>query len=47
MLIEKNRENQELLEEAGKNQEFQKSIIDLQQAILEGEPLETPISELV
>ena len=35
------------LEEAEKNQEFQKSVISLQQAVLEGKPLETPISELV
>ncbi len=47
MLAEKNRENLESLEEAEKNQEFQKSVISLQQAVLEGKPLETPISELV
>lgn len=47
VLTEKNRENLESLEEAEKNQEFQKSIINLQQAVLEGTPLGTPISELV
>ena len=44
---EGNRGNRELFAEAERNQEFQKSVIRLQQAVLEGKPLEGPIAELV
>lgn len=44
---EENRGNRELFTEAERNQEFQKSVIRLQQAVLEGKPLEGPIAELV
>lgn len=44
---EENRGNRELFAEAERNQEFQKSVIRLQQAVLEGKPLEGPIAELV
>ena len=44
---EKNLGNRELFAEAERNQEFQKSVIRLQQAVLEGKPLEGPIAELV
>lgn len=44
---EENRGNREIFAEAERNQEFQKSVIRLQQAVLEGKPLQGPISELV
>ena len=44
---EENRGNRELFAEVERNQEFQKSVIRLQQAVLEGKPLEGPIAELV
>ena len=44
---EENRGNREMFAEAERNQEFQKSVIRLQQAVLEGKPLQDPIAELV